>query len=226
MLFKGTIIGPASGSIAGITASHNQGGQYFRNRSVPTNPGTAFQGVVRNAMATLTSRWQNGLTTAQREAWAVYAANVPVINKLGDPINLNGLNMYVRCNIPRIQAGLGIVDPGPTVYSLASLSPIAATGLVDDLLTFTFDDSDLWASAATGALLIYGSRDQSVTTNFFKGPYRFGFAEPGAATPPTSPQTGALPFVGVSGNRTFLRALATNPDGRLSGAQTFLVVAT
>lgn len=67
-------------------------------------------------------------------------------------------------------------------------------------------------------MLLYFSRPQSVGINFFKGPYRFGFRVNGAATPPTSPATGTIPFVGAAGSQVFFLARATNADGRLSGA--------
>ncbi|KKM06452.1 hypothetical protein LCGC14_1743870, partial [marine sediment metagenome] len=48
MLFKSGLITQGSGSIGGLTASHNRGGMYFRARTIPTNPATSFQTVVRN----------------------------------------------------------------------------------------------------------------------------------------------------------------------------------
>jgi len=43
MKFKSPILSQASGSIAGITFSHNRGGMYVRARAVPTNPGSPQQ---------------------------------------------------------------------------------------------------------------------------------------------------------------------------------------
>ena len=83
MKFKGTLIGEASGSIASLTFSHNRGGQYVRQRTIPTNPNTVFQQAIRSLVSELTSRWQNTLTEAQRAAWDQYAVQVPLLDPLG-----------------------------------------------------------------------------------------------------------------------------------------------
>ena len=49
MLFKPTIVASLSGSLGGITASHNRFGAYLRERVIPVNPGTQPQVIVRNA---------------------------------------------------------------------------------------------------------------------------------------------------------------------------------
>ena len=41
-IMKTTIVGPLSGSFGGLTASHNRGGQYLRQRSTPTNPNSTY----------------------------------------------------------------------------------------------------------------------------------------------------------------------------------------
>ena len=47
MLFVPTIGTKLSGSLGGIVASHNRFGSYFRQRTVPVNPDTADQQMVR-----------------------------------------------------------------------------------------------------------------------------------------------------------------------------------
>ena len=51
MLFRGTHLTDASGSLSGVTYSHNRGGAYTRNRSIPVNPNTVQQQAVRNAFS-------------------------------------------------------------------------------------------------------------------------------------------------------------------------------
>jgi hypothetical protein len=217
MLFKGTIIGPASGSIAGIVASHNTSGQYMRNRTVPTNPNSIFQQAVRNAMSVLVAAWSNTLTAAERTAWATYAANVPVLNRLGDPINLSGLNMYLRGNISRLQAGLARQDTAPTVMSLNELTSPGVSIASSTTASVAYTNTDSWAITTGGALLLFASREQSPTINFFKGPYRFaGLVLGNTATPPTSPEVITLPFTVATGNQVFFRAVAITADGRQS----------
>ena len=46
-----------SGSIGGITGSHNRGGMYLRSRVIPVNPQTVDQLAARNRLATQSSGW-------------------------------------------------------------------------------------------------------------------------------------------------------------------------
>lgn len=218
MLFKGTIIGPASGSIAGITASHNSAGQYMRNRTVPVNPNTIPQQAIRNALSQLVAAWGNTLTPAERDAWATYAFNVTVLNRLGDPINLSALNMFLRGNVNRLAIGQALVAAGPTVMSLPELT-LPTVSIVAGGLTASvgFTNTDSWAITTGGFLLMFASRQQSPTVNFFKGPYQLAGIKAGnTATPPTSPTVMTLPFPVATGNRLFFRVVAITADGRQS----------
>jgi hypothetical protein len=218
MKFKSQVYTQASGSIGGVTYSHNQGGMYTRGRAIPVNANTSQQQVVRNIMATLTALWVQTLTQAQRDAWATYSLNVPIPDSLGEPRDIGGLAMYARCNIPRLQAGgLARVDIAPTVFTLGSLSAIGTTADVSAQTTSTtYNNTDGWATVAGGALLLYQSRANSPATNYFKGPYRLAGLVLGAATPPTSPVVLPAIFPFALGNRVFMQARATFADGRLS----------
>lgn len=218
MKFASQILSKVSGSVGGLTGSHNKGGMYFRARAVPTNPGSSQQTAIRNAMASMTTRWSSILTDAQRAAWSVYAANVPMMDTLGESRTIPPLAMFCRSNVPRIQAGLDPVDDGPTTYSLATMTdPSCAIDTANDELDVTYDNSDPWAIADGGALLVLCSRPQNPTINYFKGPYRFAGSVPGdTMTPPTSPTAISLPFAVVAGQVIFWSIRATDADGRLS----------
>ena len=217
MKYKGTLITQGSGSLAGATFSHNKGGQYIRQRTIPVNPNTTLQQAVRSIFATLSIAWVQTLTAAQRVLWKTYADNVPLINVLGDSIFITELAMYSRSNVPRLQAALTRVDDGPTTFSLAQMTnPSATAAAATDLLSVTFTNTDAWATAVGGAMLVYISKPQNPTINFFKGPYQFAGKIAGAVVPPTSPQTIALPQPIVAGQKVFFRIEATEVDGRLS----------
>ena len=159
MLYKSALMSQASGSLGGITASHNKGGQYFRARTIPTDPGSSYQVAVRNNMVVLSTRWVEVLTEAQRLAWDVYAGAVETTNALGSAVNITGLNMYIRGNAPRIQAGLPIVDNGPTVFSMASFTdPTFALDEPNDEVDVTFDDTDAWANEDDAGMIVAASR--------------------------------------------------------------------
>lgn len=220
MKFTSQIVAGASGSVRGLVASHNKGGQYFRGRSIPTNPQTAFQQQVRNSMAMLTSAWSQILTALQRQGWNDYAANVPTTDSLGNKIQLTGLNWYVACNVPRLQCGLTRVDAPPTTFTLASLTNPTLTSFTAStrVLVSAYTNTDAWAIATGGALAYFISQPQSPGINFFKGPYRFlGKVLGNTGTPPTSPFTSAAgPFPTTAGNQVFVFARALNADGRIS----------
>lgn len=217
-LYKSAILTTASGSVKGLTFSKNRGGQYIKGRSSPTNPNTTQQQTVRTILADLSNLWVNTLSQADRNKWADYAANVPVINRLGDSINLSGLNMYVRSNSPRLQAGLDRVDTAPVIFDLGSFTPVTTSAsAATDLVGVTFDDTDEWANEDGGAMLLYTARPQNPTINFFKGPYQFTAAILGdAVTPPASPGGGVSPFSFTEGQKIFTRVQVVRADARLS----------
>jgi hypothetical protein len=98
--FKSQVYASVSGSVGGLTYSHNQGGMYCRARAVPTNPNTSFQQTLRNAMGQLTTRWGQTLTQTQRDAWAVFATNVPVVDSLGESRTIPPLSWYLKAPTP------------------------------------------------------------------------------------------------------------------------------
>jgi len=219
MKYKSALVTTASGSVNGLTASHNRGGQYFRGRTIPTNPATAFQVAVRDQLALLTSRWSQTLTTLQRQGWQDYADVVEVTDALGEKRHLTGLNWYIACNTPRFFASLAVVDAPPTVFTLAILTNPVITSFTaaTRVLVAAYTNTDTWANAVGGALLFFVSRPQSPGVSYFKGPYRFIGRVLGAATPPTSPFTSpAGVFPTSAGNAVFVQARALNADGRIS----------
>ena len=173
-------------------------------------------------MASLAVRWATTLTQLQRDAWEVYALAVGSTNPLGETRKLTGLNWYVACNTPRIQAAVILptvyIDNAPTIFTRADLTPpgIVSATAATEVLSMSFTNTDSWATAVGGALLVYCGVPTSPAVNGYKGPYRFSGKIAGAVVPPTSPLpiTSAFPF--AVGNRihTFCRAITA--DGRIS----------
>lgn len=221
MKIKSALLTQVSGSLGGLTGSHNKGGMYFRARSIPVNPASSFQTVVRNALADLVSRWADTLTTAQRSAWATYADNVLITDTLGEPRAVTALNMYLRSNVIALQNGLTPADDAPTVYNLGGpgdfddvSSTIDAGADTIDLAFWTTDD---WANETGAHMIVAISRPVAQTINFFKGPFRnVGKIAGDGSTPPTSPQTFNLPFAVAAGQRIFVQTRVRRADGRLT----------
>lgn len=206
-----------SGKQGGIVFSHNKGGPYIRNRAIPTNPNTARQVAVRNAMRSITIAWTTILTQAQRDAWDVYAANVSWLNRLGQTIKLTGLSHFVRSNTPRVAHGIAREDAAPVIFDIAAaegaLSAQASEATQD--LTIDGDPAGPWIGEVDAWQFFYMGLPQNASVKFFKGPYRFLTATPGAGPPPW-PIVIAAAFPFAAGQRLWLRSRVARGDGRLS----------
>lgn len=221
MIIKSGIIASGSGSIGGLTLFRSRSGLTLRARAVPVDPGSTFQQRARTDFGNASTRWAT-LTDLQRAAWETYALAVPITNRLGDPINLSGQMMYVRCNGARLAAGFAFVDDGPVVFSQDSLGAVNVGGKVaGSLLTVAFDDTDEWVDEDDAGLIVYSSRQMSPTINYHRGPYRLaGSVDGDSTTPPTTPDTSIVsPFALSVGNNTFARVLSVRADGRISPVQ-------
>ena len=221
MKFKSAVFTQASGSVGGLTFSRNKGGMYTRARAIPVNPSTAFQVAVRTIMADLSNLWVSTLTQTQRDAWDLYALNTPLTDVLGDPRTVTGMNMYVRCNLPRLQVGEPRVDTGPVVFTLGAFTPVtvvAAVALPGMAVTFT--PADVWANEDDAAMIVQLGRPVNPSVNFYSLSYRqAGVIQGDALIAPTSPQTIAPPFPLAVGQKLFGIVRVSRADGRLSAAQ-------
>jgi hypothetical protein len=223
----GAMVADASGKMGGIVFSKNRYGNYARRFVKPVNPNTARQQTVRSAFAFLLATWRE-LTSTQKAAWNLYGANVPMVGGLGDTIYLPGQQHFIRSNLPRIQAEIG-VDPlaccildGPTVFELgeqdstmqvSASSPPPAVGV-------EFDVELDWVEEDGAAMLLWLGEPQNPEVSFFNGPYRYagkilGNDDPAPTSPYTIPEVD-LPFPIQVGNRLWCQARISRADGRLS----------
>lgn len=220
MLVKvGGLVGNLSGSLGGITASHNRFGTYFRNRTKPTDPNSGLQQTVRSAFAFLSARWSQTLTAAQRTGWNLYGSSVVMKNKLGQDINLTGYNHYIRSNLILQQNGITLVDAPPTIFELpAQDSAFACTySEATQLGSAAFDDTMDWVDEDDAYMLIFTGSPQNPQRNFFNGPWRYAHAIAGdSTTAPTTPETFTAPFVVSELQRIWTYGRIARADGRLS----------
>ena len=246
MKFIPTLGGEFSGSLGGLVASRNRGGQYLRRRSMPVNPDSEAQIQARAAVAAASEAW-SGLTDQQRADWATYAANVAWVDRLGQEQRLTGPQMFLRSNAIRLQANavfgstLPLITDGPTTFLLGPNVPVTeaeseydpANDILDPpgptlTTTLTLEDT----LPATTQIFLFLGRPRGLTQNFYKGPYRMALEGVGDTTNEVANVVAAgssyaakygVPGAGVriSG---YLR-LQTQ-DGRLSGRIGFDVVTT
>lgn len=221
MLIKSALLSTMSGSLGGMTAARAKGGAYLRNRSIPVDPSTARQNEVRMALSSLSQAWSNTLTDTQREAWDLYAAETELTNRIGEGINISGQAMYVRCNTPRVQAGLAVVNDGPTTFGTPDVGQITLTSIFvgEEEITLGVAGTPDWAGSETSHLLVYLGRPMSPGRQFFGGPYRFARAAAGTTVPLTSViiDTTTAPYVLTPGQKVALAVRVTDTEGRLSG---------
>lgn len=218
--------GAASGKIGAMVASHNTGGQYVRARTTPTNPNTVFQQAIRNAVKSLATSW-NAIFPSQRDAWAVYAANTTLRNRLGDSIKTSGIAQYIRSNASRLQAGLDRLDDAPTIFDLGDVQSapiIFETGTTTG--TLTLDQSADWVEAGTTSqsnMLVYISRPQNLGKTFFKGPFQLAGVINATSANASATQVIALPFAyDISGDQQlFGQVRVTRGDARLTSTFQF-----
>lgn len=156
MKFTSPVYSAASGSVAGLTYSRNRGGMYTRARVIPSNPQTAAQMVARAATSLVSTTWGT-LTGDQRNAWELYAATVPLVDRLGAQIQVSGINMFVRCNVPRVVSGQPIVEDGPTDLTLG-VTPAITLGVVDVSAQTAACSAFVDAAGAEDAFLVSISR--------------------------------------------------------------------
>lgn len=112
MKIRGVLAGQFSGSMAGITASHNRGGYYIRNRSSPVNPDSAAQLRARTVFATAVAAWSS-LTPVQRALWRDAAAHQPWTDSFGESIILTGQQWFTGVQSAMATAGLVAEDVPP-----------------------------------------------------------------------------------------------------------------
>lgn len=208
-----------SGSIAGDVHARNRFGNYIRPRTKPTNPNTALQVAARTALTYLVERWAETLTAAQRTAWNLYAASVAMTNRLGETINLTGMNMYVRSNAFRVRYGITPVDAGPVTFTLPDTDPTLsiAGSEATQQFTVTFDDTMAWASEDGAYMTALMGQPQNPQRNYFKGPYKgIRYLTGNAGAPLASPlPLGALHVI-TELQRCWVEFRITRADGRIS----------
>lgn len=168
MMFLSESMTSASGSIGGVTYSHNRSGMYRRARRVPVNPNTTFQQSQRDAFTSASAFWRT-LTAPQRAAWEAYAAASPTTNPLGQTIYLTGSQQYVAANSLALRYGLGLVTGAPSTPGRAALG---MPTIVIDASALTAVVASVDAAAENATVGLYLGDPQSAGVSFFAGPYQ------------------------------------------------------
>lgn len=161
------ILGNLSGSIGGNVFAHNQGGKYVRVRSVPTNPNTTEQQAVKALMDNLNQTWKVTLVQAQRDGWANYAANTPVVDSLGEQRFLSGRAWYLGTNILTQRFNVS----APQVFNVPLISGRAETPVLEIDDSLTLDLTAVTNAGNLGFMQLQWAGPFPPSVNFFKGPF-------------------------------------------------------
>lgn len=173
MLVKG-IFTNISGSVGGLTGSHNKGGQYMRARTTPTNPNTAAQQRARTDFTAAGNGW-SGITPEQREAWNQFAQQQVWKNRLGDAIQLSGQQAYVASFSALRSAGLTPVDlpPAPNTRPPGLVWPGVILFGIDGGAA-NISNIPAYGGDAADRIVISVGRPIAPGATFYKGPFTIG----------------------------------------------------
>jgi hypothetical protein len=181
----GAIATDVRNKIGGIVYSKNQYGSYVRTKVSPVQPQTNYQRAVRDSFKALSVAWANTLTTAQRAAWAAFAADHKVTDVFGASLQLSGLSMYQRVNRILAQCSIARIDDPPAdmaVIQLVTCSVVADAS--DSTIAITFTATPLPANTH---LYVWCTPPLPAGVNFIKNRLRqtwvsaAALASPGAA---------------------------------------------
>lgn len=127
------------GSLNGTVFSRNRGGAFVRTKVSPVQPVTPFNTRSRQIFSTISQRWSQELTDAQRAGWDAFAATHTFINVFGDQIVLSGIAFYQSVNRRNLEAGEAYIDTAPPSFNVDDIgaTAITATAVAGALTVFT-----------------------------------------------------------------------------------------
>lgn len=224
MLIRMGLGGQLSGSVGGVTASHNRYGQYLRNRTRPVNPNSTAQQRSRNAFKRATEAWKT-LTNDQRAAWEAYASQTPVLNKLGESVTLTGSAAFVAYNafVLNVVPDVNLTTNAPASPGLAT---VQFTDIAIDVSDMAINFNQTGGPAGIGvfiAVLVGPSLSPGV--NSFNGPYTLVSATDDGQNGPMS-----MPFetnrygLPVTGQRRAIKIRAADGTTRKLTSETTAIV--
>jgi len=206
------IHGEMSGSIAGNTWSHNKGGQYVRQRRIPTNPNATKQQAARTLLATLSGNWA-ALTTTQQGEWDNWGAINPVVDALGLTFNRSGQQAFVGLNARLIGAGGSVSVTPPVTTAPDQLASVSAVATSPSTIAVTFTATPLGAGER---LYLWQTLPGSAGRNpNFNQARLVGYSAAAGA----SPATFTSPYPGLVNQQSNLYVGRMDANGQISVPQ-------
>jgi hypothetical protein len=156
------LLGRLSRSAGSTTASHNRFGAYLRNRTIPTNPMTDPQTLVRDNLGALASAYRD-LTEVQRTGWRDLGLEIVRLDSLGQQYTLTGIQAFIMANRNRFSTGLAQIDDAPAVPTIPTFIPGTLTLTDAPAMTIAFTPTPLGAGFS---VLVFATPAVSAGKNF------------------------------------------------------------
>lgn len=156
------IKGKLNGTVAYI---NNHGGQLRTNSAGAGNLRCKKHKRMINADAriqniqfgSMSQQWRE-LDDPQRNAWEQATQNFPTVNKFGDARTPSGFELFMRCNLPGVRTGQGLITVPPSPQLLNPILSLSAPTVLDSNITLTWvklyatiDHLDIYASPPVSA---------------------------------------------------------------------------
>jgi hypothetical protein len=199
---------PQSGSLAGVTASHNRFGQYERSRRSPVQPTMSDRQSTAKANFAAASAAFSALTQEQIESWNTYADSHPTVNALGQSVKLTGHMMFVSIASQLLNCGQALPTIPPVSSEVWNVAGIDIDALTDGTLTVAWTAGD-----ANDFLLVAVSRPVAPGVTFQKTFRQFGAAGADTATLDVSDAVVAAYGALVLGHKIFVKVTPVNQYG-------------
>jgi len=128
----GPLAGQVSGRVGSSVFSHNRGGTYIRNGTIPKKVLSPAAIAAKARLTTLSRQWQ-AIAADDRMAWTTWAATNPITNRLGGKTVLAPHMAYMQLNA-RLNLGgfaeisLPPITPAPAPLTSLSLACAAGAG--------------------------------------------------------------------------------------------------
>ncbi|KKN23248.1 hypothetical protein LCGC14_0906930 [marine sediment metagenome] len=186
LIRTGGVVGQISGRLGGDVFSHNRYGSYVRQGTIPVTSTTSYALAAKARMASVSQGWQS-LTAAQKLAWNVWATTNPVLNRLGQSVNLTGHAAYVGVNARLSAVSVALITDPPIAAAPAPLTYVElAADIGPGVFEFTFAATPI---AAADTLWTKACVLDSTGINFVENYLRFLGGSPLAQASPFDPQT-------------------------------------
>jgi hypothetical protein len=133
----GPLAGQISGRVGASIFSHNRGGTYIRNGTIPKKV-LSPAAIAAKARLTVISRLWASVATDDRTAWATWAATNPITNRLGGKSVLAPHMAYMELNARLDRGSFSMISVPPVTAApapLTSLSLACAAGAGTAVLT-------------------------------------------------------------------------------------------